>query len=247
MPFSRTARHAPGLVLYEGPSLIDEQPIVVIATGIFSPSSNRKTGWMVQTWILRSDVHPLQASKTGEDESICGSCPLRAKSAHGIRRCYVVLHEAPSTVFRTYKAGRYVRAEPCDLSELQSLPVRAGSYGDPGAVPLPVWTSVLGPSHTGYTHRWRERPDLRELLMASVDSAAEHHQAQELGWRTYRILDEDEPALRPNEVLCAHYTRGLRCEFCRLCQGAQASARTSIVTPPSGARRGRFALPVLPA
>ena len=247
LPFSRAARAARGLILFDGPSLIDEAPIVVIATGIFTPSTNKKTGFMVQTWILRSDMPPLEASKSGADASICGACPLRLHSPHGVRRCYVVLHEAPSTVFRAYAAGRYAHAEPCDLEELKLLPVRAGSYGDPGAVPLDVWTSILGPSHTGYTHRWRQRPDLKPLMMASVDSAAEHHQAQAEGWRTYRVLDEHEPAPRPNEVMCAHYTRGAQCEYCKLCQGSEAAARASVVTTPSGTRRKTFTLPVVPA
>ena len=51
-----------GFVLYDGPSVLDGQPIVVIAT---METSNRKTGNMVQTWILRSDISPTDASKIG--------------------------------------------------------------------------------------------------------------------------------------------------------------------------------------
>ena len=43
------AEMAKGYVLHEGPSPFDGQPIVSIAT---LHSSNRKTGDMVQTWIL---------------------------------------------------------------------------------------------------------------------------------------------------------------------------------------------------
>jgi hypothetical protein len=38
-----------GLVLYEGPSLIDGAPIVVIANRIANPSTNVKTGAIAQT------------------------------------------------------------------------------------------------------------------------------------------------------------------------------------------------------
>ena len=31
----------------------------------------------MQTWILRSDMNPLEAIHTGHDASICGDCPLR--------------------------------------------------------------------------------------------------------------------------------------------------------------------------
>ena len=59
-------------VIYDGPSEIDGKPIVAIAQ---VKTGNRKTGDMVQTWILRSDVDPITASRTGEDVSICGDCP----------------------------------------------------------------------------------------------------------------------------------------------------------------------------
>jgi hypothetical protein len=47
------------IVLYRGPSLLDGSPIVAIAT---IGSTNVKTGPMVQTWILRADMNPLEAS-----------------------------------------------------------------------------------------------------------------------------------------------------------------------------------------
>jgi len=80
-------------IIYNGPSLLDGKPIVVIAT---YSNRNTKTGHVVQTYILRSDIHPLEASKTGEDYSICGECPMRGeltrdpsrKQAKG-RKCYV--------------------------------------------------------------------------------------------------------------------------------------------------------------
>jgi len=63
-------------IIYKGPSLLDGKPIVVIAT--FS-NRNTKTGAVVQTYILRSDINPLEASKTGEDFSICGDCTMRGE------------------------------------------------------------------------------------------------------------------------------------------------------------------------
>ena len=56
--------HAPahakplGVILFEGPSLIDGAPIAVIATGFQRRTANSKTGDMVQTWIIRSDREP---------------------------------------------------------------------------------------------------------------------------------------------------------------------------------------------
>ena len=63
-----------GIILYEGPSVIDGGPIVVIANRIAHASGNEKTGAMVQTFIIRRDMRPLQALATGADQSICGTC-----------------------------------------------------------------------------------------------------------------------------------------------------------------------------
>ena len=60
-----------GTIIYQGESLIDNKNIVVI---YFNGSKNTKTGNMAQTYIIRSDIDPLLASKTGEDYSICGNC-----------------------------------------------------------------------------------------------------------------------------------------------------------------------------
>ena len=46
------------MILYEGPSLIDDTPIVVIAI----EDSNPKTGRMLFTWILRQDRAPEVAA-----------------------------------------------------------------------------------------------------------------------------------------------------------------------------------------
>ena len=55
---------AMGYALHEGPSPFDDKPIVSIAT---LHSSNRKTGDMVQSWILPRDLHLFDAAKDGEE------------------------------------------------------------------------------------------------------------------------------------------------------------------------------------
>ena len=65
------------MIIYQGPSLIDGKPIIAIAT---LNSRNGKTGEMIQTWIMRSDIEPHKAIKTGEDSSVCGDCPHRPEN-----------------------------------------------------------------------------------------------------------------------------------------------------------------------
>jgi hypothetical protein len=114
--------------------------------------------------------------------------------------------------------------------------IRLGSYGDPVAVPLGVWTEVLSWSggHTGYTHQWH-RPDSQDyagILMASVETKAQRIEANALGWRTYRIIGETE---RPGkgEITClAAKERKMRttCAECLLCDGAARTGNRPDIT-----------------
>jgi hypothetical protein len=93
-----------GIILYEGPSAIDGAPIVVIANRIATGSNNAKTGAMVQTFIMRADVNPFRALKTGQDESICGDCPQRPFKGG---KCYVDVAKSVASVYGAYERGRY--------------------------------------------------------------------------------------------------------------------------------------------
>lgn len=233
----RLERIRDGAILWRGPSQIDGAPIVVIATGIGDASRNAKTGPMVQTWILREDVSPVEASERSLDGSICGQCPHR-HSLGGA--CYVQLGRAPMSVWRSYRAGRYRAADIDDLAALHLLRVRAGSYGDPAAVPAIVWASIQ--PHTGYTHQWREphAADLRSLVMASVDSEDEAREARARGWRTFRVKRAGA-RMMPGEIVCLSETVGRSCYECGLCKGARLPAK-SIVIDVHGARKGRLSV-----
>src|SRR6056297_1167050 len=97
-------------IAYEGPSLIDGQNIVVL---VQTGSSNRKTGDMVQTYILHANIDPITASRTGQDSAICGNCPHRGEAHDGDkgqaknRTCYVTLAHGPLGKYKAYKRGAY--------------------------------------------------------------------------------------------------------------------------------------------
>lgn len=210
-----------GLVIYEGKSRLDNQPIVMLLTGLSSWSSNRKTGAMYQTWILRSDQHPQDALKSGADKSICGNCPLRPNKT-GKRICYV----NPITlgqVYKQYLSNRYDRI-PKVLKSLQ-LGVRLGSYGDPTAVPLKILKDLVNaaPFHTGYTRQWKDsgNQSYKSLLMASCFSRSEQQKASDLGWRTFRVKLPDEEILS-TEIQCPaskELTYPTTCQMCKRCNG----------------------------
>jgi hypothetical protein len=212
---------ANGVVIFEGRSEIDGGPIVAIATGVRRQSSNSKTGSMLQTWIIRSDLAPSHAVESGADRSVCGDCRLRDSA------CYVTLHHGPRAVFTAYANGLYPRIEDVGLSWIDDRPIRFGSYGDPAAVPADVWFRLAARASrwTGYTHRWsdEQHQPLRFLLMASVDTPAEAWRARSLGWRTFRVRLADE-GLLPCESICPASIEGGKrtsCSECGQCDGAR--------------------------
>jgi len=217
------------MIIYRGPSEIDGSPIVVICTGIKSKSTNSKTGAMVQTYILRADMAPIVASRTGADSSICGACrhkgtaqPDKAKGQAKGRSCYVTLMHGPSRVFDAFERGVYGDATaPCDAVAIgRGRQVRLGTYGDPAAVPAAVWRSLISEAEgwTGYTHQRNAMPD---VLMTSADTVGQARLAWLRGERTFRVLASvDEIAA--GELLCPaseEAGRRTQCERCGLCAG----------------------------
>ena len=234
-----------GFIFYRGPSPIDGAPIVAIAT---LKSVNSKTGDMVQTWILREDVSPLDAIASGQDASICGNCTHRGRKGKK-RTCYVQADKAPSSVWNAYQRGQYI-----DLSDdpgtiamlIAQRIVRMGAYGDPAMVPVKQWRMLLAASagRTGYTHAWRRMwaQALKPYVMASVDSVQEQDIARAMGWRTFRVRTETEP-LQSNEFACPASPEGgnkKQCITCKACDGADRVGKASAAIVVHGAMARHF-------
>jgi hypothetical protein len=222
-----------GAILWRGASLLDGQPIVAIAVGLANGSSNEKTGAMLQTYILRSDMTPIEAVHTGNDVSICGDCPHRGDGTGKMRTCYVQLQNAPTGIYKAFRAGSYPGVE-CISDVGAKRVVRIGSYGDPAAVPTWVWDALVSEAtaHTGYTHQWRTRSDLRHLVMASADTSKDASVAHAAGWRTFRVALPGHIDRLPREAVCpasAEAGRKLTCSQCRACNGAGTGTRGSVV------------------
>jgi hypothetical protein len=222
----------PGSLIYEGPSMLDAQPIFVAA--IWN-SSNRKTGDLMQTYIMRSDINPLDASKYGEDYSICGDCghrgdptldPMRKVAAR--RACYVNLGQGPLIVWKQYEKGVYRLQDTQQYRRELGLhqKVRIGTYGDAAAVPAYVWKDLLhnAKGWTGYTHNGADP----EYCMISADNLEVAQRAWSKGYRTFRILKAASER-KPNEVLCpASAEAGFKttCAHCMLCAGTSTQAKS---------------------
>ena len=230
-----------GTIIYQGQSLIDGKDIVVI---YFNGSKNTKTGNMAQTYIIRSDIDPLLASKTGADYSICGNCKHRGTPTNDPNRkqainrtCYVKLFQGVLAVYKSFKKGNYKVVNNLMGLKLALLGenqvVRLGTYGDPSAVPSYIWDSLLSKAkkHTGYTHQSKiGSADVRaDQCMMSADSYEESKQFWSKGFRTFRVLQKNEVLDSKNEVLCpASKEAGKRttCENCVLCSGSNINAKS---------------------
>jgi hypothetical protein len=222
-----------GFVLHE------DEFRVIIATGFSTPSDNRKTGEMIQIWILVKSVSPTEAIRTGLDRLICGSCVHRGDGHGGGRSCYVNAGQAPLGIWKAWKAGRYSPLR--SLEAFTGRKVRFGAYGDPTHLPLSLALAIAGVSsgHTGYTHQWR-KPSLqgwKQLLMASVDSTAELLIARSMGWSTFRVTpDLDHHSF---EKLCASERNGTPCSVCLGCPGSRNGIQ-SVWIPAHGTGKRHF-------
>lgn len=239
-------RKPTGFVFYDGPSMLDGAPIVGIA---ILRSDNSKTGDMVQTYILREDQHPLDAIASGDDASICGDCMHRGDGATGRKRtCYVNVGQSVASIFGAWTRGAYPLISPADGARmLADRVVRIGSYGDPAAIPAEHWRDLIAHAvgHTGYSHQWRQAhaQALRDLVMASADSARDRDLARAMGWRTFTVRTADQP-LAAREIACPASPEGgnrRQCITCKACDGAgDNAARASVSIIVHGAMARHF-------
>jgi hypothetical protein len=246
-------------VMYEGPSMLDGAPIVVIATCIVRESTNEKTGPMIQTFILRQDIHPLEAIARGADVSICGNCPARGvynpvTQKWEERICYVDVAKSVVAVWEAYKRGNIPRVTPERAREiLAGRVVRLGAYGDPSAAPFAVWANALADvtKGTGYIHQWRNPAfaDFKRYCMASCDTAQDFADATAAGWRCFRMRGEFDPLLE-NEIACPASDEIIatrpagwvhpKCFACRACFGTSAKAKVNIAIVAHGKGKGAY-------
>ena len=239
-----------GVILYEDISTIDGAPIVAI--GLFGKSKNGKTGDVVQTFIIRSDIDPRDANKSGLDYSICGDCPHRGiatqdpnKKLAENRTCYVVIGQSVLAVYKAYKRGKYEKLDSASVRQLaKNKVVRLGTYGDPSAVPSYVWDNLLAESkfHLGYTHQWKNsNADVRtDYCMVSADSIEDAREAWNKNMRTFRIVS-NVSEVQSNEIICPSTKEGgskTNCAKCKLCGGTSTKTHKNIavVVHGSGAK-----------
>lgn len=238
------------IAIYTGPSMIDGAPIVVLAT---LDSRNVKTGALIQTFIMRSDIEPHLAVKTGQDSSVCGNCPRRIFNGGD---CYVLPHQAALSSWRAWEregkpAADTLKACLAMEKAAKGHGLRMGSYGDPAAVPFYVWQilidSLCPKTVTGYTHQWgndfahlaypeQHKAWMRDNLMASCDNTSEAELARVQGWRFFLAVPKNVE-IPARTVECLSDKMDKTCEECGICNGNQGRlGRASVYIREHGAK-----------
>lgn len=246
------------MLVWRGTSVLDGvTPLVVLATYDTrdgdNSSANAKTGGMVQTWILRDDIAPLDALRAGADGAICGVCPHKSVAAGGSGACYVNVGQAPRSIWHAYAVTRNRElgtrlgdTRPFDLEEFRGRKIRFGAYGDPAAVPFEVWESLasVASAVTGYTHQWRETDErFARFCMASADSVAEGVIARRKGYRSFIVRAPGSVKPRGAVTCPASAEAGKRtvCADCLQCGGTSNGRRADITIQAHGSTAGKFA------
>lgn len=224
----RVARRAlRGFVIDRGLSPLDGSPYVAIAV---LHSENGKTGDMVQVFILRPDIHPLEAIASGDDFTICGDCPHRRRfnpeTGKWQRSCYVDVGKSVSAVWRAFVRGSYPDYDPTQHSRyLRGRRIRWGAYGDPAILHEPVVRDLtaIADGHTGYSHQWRLAfaQWSKGFFQASCDSFADYLAASAAGWRTFAVIPKGSPSYSGKLCPATAENSQAQCLTCRLCDGAK--------------------------
>ena len=207
------------------------QKFFVAASGFARKSDNRKTGDMIQVWIMLEDVNPVAAVSSGLDAvTICEGCPFA--SGNG---CYVNVGQAPLGVFRANERGNLPTLLPKDYAQaFAGRKVRFGAYGNPTLIPLSIVKAIakVSAGWTGYFHNWKtmsaeKRKAYNQYFMVSTETASSLELANSLQLRVFHV----SPVQPENTVECLADSRGLTCAQCQLCQGWNKPAKSVWINP----------------
>lgn len=234
----KSAKKVSGCIIWE-----DKSRVCIMLFG----SGNKKTGNMIQTYLLLKNVDPRAAIKNGEDRKICGKCPHRGRWAMEAgkfvwrRSCYVNIGQGVLRVYGAYLKGNYPKYDQAiHGKKLANRTIRIGSYGDPAFVPYEIWEKLLALTNgnTGYTHQWKNCDSrFNQILMASTDNALEVMQAGQLGYRSFSVvshLDTSTKKSEINAILCVNKSHETKCQDCKLCNGASGNSTKNIFIPSHG-------------
>jgi hypothetical protein len=214
-------------LLYDGPSLFNNAPILVLLSTNKGTSKTR----MDTAYILPRDINPIDAARLSidpigrADESVCGGCGRRpGVELDPDKRCFVTTLRGPHPTWVAHQRNGSGAFDRLPIHPHEGA--RIGGWGDPSAVPTPVWWQLEDHYSflLGYTQAWEDGLTVySRWCMASVMSPEALHRAQDMGWRTFRSREATAPIL-PGEFSCPasrEENHRLTCDHCKACDGLQ--------------------------
>lgn len=218
----------------------DGGEVFILATGIHSPSANRKVGPSIEIWtipatLLTDKLSQIHVCRIGDDGT---GCPLVPRSIGGDGGCYV----AKMPIYEMVKGIKSRETKPWngDVEPFRNKFIRFGAWGEPVLCPMPIVERLVSVArgHSGYTHLWgmKEYQPYRQYFMASVHDELQASRAYSMGWRYYSSSRKlINPSLFPvKTITCPYETRGIQCASCGLCDGAGRGSMVSIQIPAHG-------------
>lgn len=215
------------VLAWEGKSRVNSVPIMLGVSAEKRPSTNLKTGPMVQVLAMLRDTHPYEAALTGEDEAVCGGCKLRPSVHKKLKMVGEEVSEYPCYVILGRKGAQWKALKRAEedlegaIEAVSGRAVRFGEYGNMSSAPREVVGALMEAvdKHTLYEHDWDlpKNQWLKAYAMASVHSEEERQEAKAMGWRTYKTGDEPEEG----EIWCPFHSHGIQCIKCGLCNGGE--------------------------
>ena len=167
------------------------------------------------------------------------------------RACYVRTEQAPTVIFKAYRAGSYPNVTPGVAANMvRGGELRIGAYGDSVALPVRAVRPLADAADvlTNYTHGAGYVPGrakrLAPFTMASADSPEQALEYQKEGFRTFRVSPNYTTRangtrlvvdLLPGERQCPKtLDHSVTCIDCGLCDGNRRGIAANIAAPAHG-------------
>ena len=200
--------------------VVDMITFYFVATCLVNASSNRKTGYVIQTYFIdksRLTNQPKVFGSKCHDCSAVNYCYV-TRDKISVRKALKKLIGGEKTTYTFVTFEQAIQA----IKLSRNTSIRIGTYGDPSIMSIDDLISICkAKKQLSYTHFWQDEnlQELKRICMASTANMYEDLEAKALGWRTFRVrLTKNAPIL-PSAIQCLYESKNIQCVKCGLCNG----------------------------
>jgi hypothetical protein len=199
----------------------------------------------------RDIAEKLPASQRAQLRKRIKTAQYKGRDTINIERaCYVIVSQAPTIIFKSYKRGLYREATPDEAAQyVRGRALRIGAYGDSAALPPGIVEPLadVADTVTNYTHSgcydMSRAKQLAQFTMLSADNLAQAERYWQAGARTFRVSSDwtlIDGVRRVNDIASGEsqcpktISKRVTCEGCGVCDGLRRGIKNSIVAPSHG-------------